>query len=305
MDEPELIETPQSLTPSRRVARTWFFGQWLVDIGAVGAEAVQAALELMKQRNVRLGDLAVVEKMLDHEAAAAIHRAQRGTDQRFGDLAVELGHLSAEQVEVLLQLQKRRNLKLGDSLIELGHFTDLELSELLVRYQAAVRARLKSNTVPQPFATPAVVCLLDVLPRTLFRAAQLRVKVGASSVYVDVAEPHFASCELYGPNGLRVCLAVGADVGAELAQNALQLPDDEPVPRDLVTETLQEVLCWLLETTAHSLGESGTRLLVGAPTELAPLGSAMEFHLAFTNGSGKVIVEHGKSVSPAGLRPVL
>lgn len=54
---------------------------------------------------VKLGLIAVSEKLLTQEQADKINRKQALEDKRFGDIAVEMGYLTESQVSRLLQLQ--------------------------------------------------------------------------------------------------------------------------------------------------------------------------------------------------------
>lgn len=69
----------------------------------------ESDFELVKQAQtktrVKLGLIAVSEKMITEKQADEINRKQAVLDKRFGDIAVDLGYLTADQVSRLLELQ--------------------------------------------------------------------------------------------------------------------------------------------------------------------------------------------------------
>ncbi|MEN9578107.1 MAG: hypothetical protein RJA70_1116 [Pseudomonadota bacterium] len=279
------------MTKSQAGSRVWFFGQWLIGAGAVSAEDVEAAASHMRARNLRLGDLAVAEGYLDARAAHAIHQAQRRSDRHFAELARELGYLSGEQVQRLLELQRLKNLRIGEALVDLGKLTAEELVSLLNKYEALTQTRAQSVAIPDSFrSVPGLVRLVDALPRTLLRSVQLQVKVGDWGKVKGSTRGLHSSCALVGPGGLMVWLAVEPAVGDAFARNALQMPDNEPVCAETVTETLQEVVAWLLETTADSVSDIGDVRMVGTHSSAMPSGVATELQLAFVHGAGKLLV---------------
>ncbi|MBT6492190.1 MAG: chemotaxis protein CheX, partial [Deltaproteobacteria bacterium] len=71
-----------------------FFGQYLLLEGAVSAEQLRSALELMEREHRMLGELAVEAGILSAEDAGTINREQLNRDLPFGMLAVEKGMLT-------------------------------------------------------------------------------------------------------------------------------------------------------------------------------------------------------------------
>lgn len=77
--------------------------------------------DLLKQKQsarVKLGLIAVAEKLLTKEQAERLNSLQKQTDRRFGDLAVEQGYLSVGQVDKLLEMQGNPYLGLVQVLTE-------------------------------------------------------------------------------------------------------------------------------------------------------------------------------------------
>ena len=75
-----------------------FFGEYLVKTGKLTSEQMLSVKEVMKTARVKLGLIAVAEKMLTESQADEINRLQAVMDKRFGDIAVEKGYLTDDQI---------------------------------------------------------------------------------------------------------------------------------------------------------------------------------------------------------------
>ncbi len=81
------------------------FGKYLVEQGVLTEDVLKSVLEEQSKIRVKLGVIAVADKLLTQEQADEINRIQAEEDKRFGDIAVEKGYLTAEQVDGLLAKQ--------------------------------------------------------------------------------------------------------------------------------------------------------------------------------------------------------
>lgn len=80
-------------------------GEYLVKRNYLTKEQLDEIIHDQASSRVKLGLIAVSEKMLDLEQADKINMLQSVNDKRFGDIAVEHGYLTNEQVSELLRLQ--------------------------------------------------------------------------------------------------------------------------------------------------------------------------------------------------------
>ena len=115
-----------------------FFGQFLLEQGLIDRDQLLAALEIQRDSNPLLGELAQARGMLDIAQAQAINDQQRRQDKRFGDIAQSLGLLSASQVDELLAQQKSQRKLFGEILVEQG-MLDRDAIEQALRAQASER----------------------------------------------------------------------------------------------------------------------------------------------------------------------
>ena len=79
-----------------------YFDEEGVDVEGMDEEDI---LDAQRKVQVKLGLIAVSEKLLSPEQADKINNRQAFEDKRFGDIAVEMGYLTESQVSRLLQLQ--------------------------------------------------------------------------------------------------------------------------------------------------------------------------------------------------------
>lgn len=81
------------------------FGNYLVKKKSITADEFLSIKMLLDRTRVKLGLIAVSEKLMTPEQAEEVNRKQQQQDRKFGDIAVSLGYLSDVQVERLLALQ--------------------------------------------------------------------------------------------------------------------------------------------------------------------------------------------------------
>lgn len=81
------------------------FGNYLKRIGKLDSDQLAKVYEEQSKVRVKLGLIAVSEKLMTLEQADEVNRLQSMLDKRFGDIAVEKGYLTNEQVGRLLGMQ--------------------------------------------------------------------------------------------------------------------------------------------------------------------------------------------------------
>ena len=111
------------------------FANYLVDKQKLGPECLEKIFELQEQKRVRLGVIAVSEKLMTEEQVDEVNRLQSITDKRFGDIAVEKGFLSDNQVTRLLALQGNSFLSFVQTTVDLKYLTMNDIVDSLNSYQ--------------------------------------------------------------------------------------------------------------------------------------------------------------------------
>ncbi len=94
------------------------FGNYLIRKNIItDDEFLTIKLQLDRTR-VKLGLIAVSEKLMTEEQAEEVNQKQMQQDRRFGDIAVSMGYLSQVQVERLLALQGNHYMRFCQSAID-------------------------------------------------------------------------------------------------------------------------------------------------------------------------------------------
>ncbi|MBE5935061.1 MAG: hypothetical protein E7262_04645 [Lachnospiraceae bacterium] len=113
-----------------------FFGNYLVKNGVITEEQLDSILKSQKSSRVKMGLIAVSEKMLTARQTYEINMLQVTLDKRFGDIAVEKGYLTPEQVNKIISLQGNPYLLFIQNLTEKNLATMEEIETYIQRFKA-------------------------------------------------------------------------------------------------------------------------------------------------------------------------
>lgn len=113
-----------------------FFGNYLVKNGVITETQLEEVLELQKTSRVKMGLIAVSEKMLTARQTYEINMLQVTLDKRFGDIAVEKGYLTPEQVDKIISLQGNQYLLFIQALIDKNYVTMADVDTHVLRFKA-------------------------------------------------------------------------------------------------------------------------------------------------------------------------
>ena len=111
------------------------FGNYLVEAGKITQAQLEEVIEAQKKVRVKLGLIAVAEKLMTPEQADEVNHLQAIMDKRYGDIAVEKGYLTDEQVGRLLGLQGNAYLTFIQALDDCKFMTPEEADAALAEYQ--------------------------------------------------------------------------------------------------------------------------------------------------------------------------
>lgn len=203
------------------------FGNFLVKTGALTAEQLNRALETQKKVRVRLGLIAVTEKLMSPEQSEEVNRLQAVMDKRFGDIAIEKGYLSEEQVERLLGLQGKQYLTFAQAVTDNGFMTLKEFENAFNAYQRelgftstdmeALKSGDSDRIVPLflPYGCePKQVEHILVAIRTLLRLIDSDAYIGKASWENSIPAEGIAYQSITGE--IKASLGIVGDVGAVL-----------------------------------------------------------------------------------------
>lgn len=186
-------------------------GNYLVECGKLTNEELVTIFETQKQVRVKLGLIAVAEKMMTSEQADEVNRLQAVMDKRFGDIAVSKGYLTDEQVGRLLKLQGNPYLSFAQAASDKGFLELEELENLLEEYRKANGFTisdldaLKSGDVDRivPLFIPAecedlLKELIGVAVRTMIRLVDSDIYIGKAEIVNELAIDSIAMQALDG-----------------------------------------------------------------------------------------------------------
>ena len=114
------------------------FGNYLVKAGMLTVDQLERAFETQKKVRVKLGLIAVTEKLMSLEQAEEVNKLQAVMDKKFGDIAVEKGYLTDDQVGRLLGLQGNQYLTFAQAVTDNGFMTLKEFETAFSDYQRAL-----------------------------------------------------------------------------------------------------------------------------------------------------------------------
>ncbi|MDY6953448.1 MAG: hypothetical protein SWE60_18215, partial [Thermodesulfobacteriota bacterium] len=130
-----------------------FFGEFLVEKGAITSAQLDSALAYQKQNNVLLGALAVQKGYMTQEQVAEIVILQRQLNDKFGQIAIEKKYLTVERLGALLSMQAENHLYLGEALVRMGLVDPEKINTYLNAYlreatKQAFRFDLELKSLP-------------------------------------------------------------------------------------------------------------------------------------------------------------
>lgn len=111
------------------------FANYLVESGKLTEQNLKTIFSSQEEKRVRLGVIAVSEKLMTIEQVEEVNKLQSMCDKRFGDIAVEKGYLTDEQINRLLQLQGNALLALIQSTVDGGYMSMEMIDEALLSFQ--------------------------------------------------------------------------------------------------------------------------------------------------------------------------
>ncbi len=112
-----------------------YFGNYLVDKNKISRSQFEDILMKQQSSRLKLGFIAVAEKLLTTRQAEEINDLQKKMDRRFGDLAIEKGYLLNEEVTYLLNMQGNPYLLFVQSLTEANLLTMTDIETGLEDYK--------------------------------------------------------------------------------------------------------------------------------------------------------------------------
>ncbi|MCD6595788.1 chemotaxis protein CheX [bacterium] len=158
-----------------------FFGQFLLENKYVSQEHLFSALQYQQSEDaIKIGEVAVLLKLMTPEQVQKVHRQQRQTDEYFGELAISMGFLNEEQLQKTINFQRNNHIFLGQALIELDYLTKEQLKTYLDEFENEQKpiASLEYIIPKNIDLYDEIFILMDVSIKIFRRMADLHLKIG-------------------------------------------------------------------------------------------------------------------------------
>ena len=245
-----------------------FFGQFLLERGAVRADELLSAIEHQGRMNLKFGEMAVALELLTERHVDAVLSLQRTEDMRAGEAAMRLGYLTEAQVGLILRAQKNSHVYLGEALVATGALSQDELEIQLVAFAEDQEPHLMATGVPRELdlrglGRPAI----DLAVTFLHRLANIKVKLLGCQVGAEngprpdtYSSSLVFSGDISGEVAVRAAAPICADIATALVGQAVS-PRDRLTIQDALGEFLN-VVCGNLSAT---VARQGTRLELASP----------------------------------------
>jgi len=255
-----------------------FFGQYLLDQGAVTTELLLKAVELQDSVNLKFGATAQALNLVTESDVKRIHNAQRVEDALFGDMALKLGILNEEQIGQVLKHQQRSHLRIGEALVQVGALTAGDLPRLLEQFREDQALYTTSHTViPAGVLHPEVweFCA-DLSAKMLLRIVGLQCHVG-DCVLVDRLAPgaFVAGVTLAGMVSASYHLAVPDELRNRIARALLLEDDVSGESEEVLEDTVLEFANIVCGNVAAKASQYGKRVEIRPPFALRPGSGGM------------------------------
>lgn len=252
------------------------FASYLAECGKLSEAALGAIFSNQEQKRVRLGVIAVSEKLMSIEQVEEVNQLQAIQDKRFGDIAVERGYLTEEQVGRLLVLQGNAYLAFVQAVVD-GNFLDMkDINEMLDQFQkensftASNMEDLKScdpdRVIPIfVYQQPELLqSLAGVMIRTISRLIDYHVYIKKPQVIKEY--PYKAIC-LQGLEGdHKIMTALSGDIDGSMNEAAIAFAGGDNISCE---EDVLDALCELINCVnglfASDMSNKGVDIDMEAP----------------------------------------
>ena len=250
-----------------------FFGQFLVEKGAISAEALLAAVELQEVTNLKFGEQALRMGLLSEAEVERVHDAQRGEDCRFGDMAVKLGLLGESQMQEVLTRQKNSHLYLGEALVQVGALSEEGLAPLLEAFKKDQAPYLTDGvTVPEGVALGEVWAMTaDLTLKMLVRVVELSLRPAPARLVRELPLGEVvASMSFSGSVRGRYLLGVTPAVREAIARALLKEENVSEEPPEVLDDTVMEFVNIVCGNVAAKAAQLGKTLEIAPPELIRP-----------------------------------
>jgi len=252
-----------------------FFGQYLVEQGAVKAEAIVKAIELQEKTNLKLGEQAVVMGLATADDIERAHRSQLSKDLKLGDLLVATGVLSQKQLDEVVARQKADHLFIGEALVHIGALDPAELKQRLDEFKAD-QAPYLAERVALPAGVPHSAVwevAVDLTYKLVTRVLGLKYRAGACREVDALAASHvIAAMDISGDARARYLISLSAAGQESVARAILRQESVTAEPVEVLEDCVMEFVNVVCGNVVAKVSQDGIALGIAPPLVIHPDG---------------------------------
>lgn len=255
-----------------------FFGQFLVEQGAVTNESLLYAIELQERTNLKLGEMAMAMGYITAQDIERAHAAQLSKDMKLGDLLVDLSILSPAQLQEVIDRQKATHLFIGEALVKVGALTPDKLDSCLAPFKAD-QAPYVSNHIDLPawLITPQLCeTAVDLTYKLITRVLGIQFRPGkCQEVNLLSTNRMIAGMDFSGDATVRYLLSVSEGLQKTIAKAILKEDDVETESDEILEDTVMEFVNIICGNVVAKVSQSGTNLEITPPVTIHPPQSGL------------------------------
>ncbi|MCP4605613.1 MAG: hypothetical protein GY847_34685 [Proteobacteria bacterium] len=267
-----------------------FFGQFLVEKDIIKEEQLSSALELMKENNRTVFELAAEAGLFDGKDVDQINPTQRLNDFYFSETAIMKGLLTREQVNELLAKQRTINLRIGEAAIKLEYVTGDQVEKALNQYHNEQKEYQQDQELPNWITqNPMIKYILDQFPILVIGMAFLPLKLGNGNRWDKGQQFDIqVSIDLKSDKTLTVTLDVSEPQARGIAKGMFGLEEDE-IDKEMMNDIVGELLN-IVAGNAKSYVQTGSLAIsLGLPQYDQSTTHGFSFDFATPDGHGLLI----------------
>jgi len=250
-----------------------FFGQYLVEKGIVTRDALLQAIELQEQKNLKLGEMAIVMGCCTQADIDRAHQYQFTKDMKLGDLLVESGILTATQLSEVLVRQKNNHLYIGEALILIGVLTSAQLQQYLDDFKGD-QAQYVADRIELPvsIADSAIwEMTADLTYKMITRVLNIQFRPGKCKA-VTTIDTNFmmAAMDFSGDVNARYFISISENLQKCVARAILREASVENEPPEVLEDTVMEFVNVVCGNVAAKASQVGTIMNINPPVTIHP-----------------------------------
>ena len=248
-----------------------FFGQFLVEQGAVTGEALLNAINLQDKNNLKFGEMAVSMGLITTADIQRAHNAQMSKDMKLGNLLVEMELLTIEQMDEVVVRQKNTHLYIGEALVQVGALTSDSLQKHLDDFKAD-QAQYVTDGILLPIASSnnkIWEMAADLTYKMVTRMLGLQFRAG-KCVQTATITPNFmlAAMDMAGDIEARYIISVSEGLQKSIAKAILSEESVDDEPTEVLEDTVMEFVNVVCGNVAAKASQMGTIININPPLTL-------------------------------------